>query len=105
MSSDQSYEELLGKVLDIAIRNNQRIRPGTPMFELKAAIEAALTALPPLEFDEFTQAIGDTDAAAKLVQRAPEMIGWNADQIVEWLEQLSGRINTPGGGGAAAESR
>lgn len=103
MDNDQSHEELLGKVLDIAIRNNQRIRPGTPMFELKAAIEAALTQLPPLEFEEFSQAIGDTDAATKLVQRAPEMIGWNADQIVEWLEQLSGKINTPPTGTSAGE--
>jgi len=23
------------------------------------------------------------------------MIGWNADKIVEWLEQLSGHINPP----------
>lgn len=95
MSNDQSHEELLSKVLDIAIQNNQRARAGTPMAELKAAIEAALTALPPLQFEEFSQAVSDTEAAEKLVQRAPEMIGWNADKIVEWLEQLSGHINPP----------
>ena len=95
MSTDLSHESLLRKVLDIAIQNNQRTRPGTPMAELKAAIETALTSLPPLEFEEFKEAVSDTEAAENLVQRAPEMIGWNADQIVEWLEKLSGKISAP----------
>ena len=104
MSNVTSHEELLGKVLDLAVRNNQRIRAGTPMAELKAAIEASLTALPPLEFEEFTDAVKDEEAADKLLQRAPEMIGWNADKIVEWMEQLSGKINTSGGSSSQGAS-
>jgi len=96
VSAKQSHEELLKKVLEIAIQNNQRTRPGTPMAELKAAIEAALGSLPALEFAEFEQAVSDTGAAQKLVQRAPEMIGWNADQIVQWLEELAAKTTSPG---------
>jgi hypothetical protein len=93
MSEDLPHEELLNKVLDIAIQNNLRVRAGTPMAELKAAIEAALTALPPLQFEEFSQTVSDTEAADRLVERAPEMIGWNADRVVEWLEQLAGHVS------------
>jgi len=92
MSSEQSHEELLREVLDIVVQSNQQTRPGTPMAELKTAIEMALSALPPLEFKEFEQAINDTGAAEKLVQRAPEMIGWNADKIVEWVEQITQKM-------------
>lgn len=92
MSPEQTHEQLLRQVLDVVIENNKKIRPGTPMAELKGAIEAALSSLPPLEFEEFSKAIDDTDAAERLVQRAPEIIGWNADQIVEWVEDLSKKM-------------
>ena len=92
MSADQSHEELLREVLDQVVQNNLQVKPGTPMAELKAAIETALSALPPLDFEEFNKAIGDTDAAENLVRRAPELIGWNADQIVEWMQQLEKKI-------------
>jgi hypothetical protein len=91
--NDQSHDELLAKVLDIAVQNNQRARAGTPLADLKAAIEAALSSLPPLEFAEFDDAVGDAGAAGRLIQRAPELIGWNADQIVAWMEELAGKIN------------
>ena len=89
MAHEQSHEELLKGVLEQVVRNNRQMRPGTPMAELKMAIEAGLTALPPLKFDEVTQAVGDANAAATLVERAPEIIGWNADQLVEWVEELA----------------
>ena len=92
MASDQAHEDLLKGVLDQVVQNNRQIRPGTPMADLKAAIETALTSLPPLEFEEFTKAISDEQAGETLIQRAPEIIGWNADQIVEWIEQLSKKI-------------
>lgn len=92
MAADQSHEAILRDVLDLVTQNNRQMKPGTPMAELRAAVETALQALPPLEFQDFNQAVGDTDAAARLVQRAPEMIGWNADQIVEWIEELSKKL-------------
>jgi hypothetical protein len=92
MAMEPAQEDLLRQVLDQVVQNNQQIKPGTPMAELKAAIEAALGSLPPLEFEEFTQAVGDADAADRLVRRAPEMIGWNADQIVEWVEELAKKV-------------
>jgi len=92
MSSEQSHEELLRQVLEVAARNNQRSVRALDA-ELKLAIEAALRNLPPLEFEEFSKAIGDTDAAQKLVQRAPEVVGWNADQIVQWVEDLSKKLD------------
>jgi len=92
MSAEQSHEELLREVLGTVVQSNQQTRPGTPMAELKTAIETALMALPPLEFKEFEQAISDTGAAEKLVLRAPEMVGWNADQNVEWVEQIAQKI-------------
>jgi hypothetical protein len=92
MNSDLTHEEALRQVLDLVVQNNQQSKPGTPMSELKIAIEAALASLPPLDFEEFTQAIGDTDAADELVRRAPDLIGWNADQIVEWVEELSKKM-------------
>ena len=89
MANEQTHEELLKEVLDQVIRNNRQMRPGTPLAELKAAIEAGLTSLPPLKFEEVTQAVGDTKAGETLLQRAPEIIGWNADQLVEWVEELA----------------
>lgn len=94
MSTDETHEELLREVLDNVVKSNLEVKPGTPMAELQEAIETAISNLPPLEFEEFNQAISDTDAAARLVRNAPEMIGWNADKIVEWVEELSGKIST-----------
>ncbi len=91
--SDESHAALLGEVLERVRQNNLQARPGTPMAELKNAIEEALASLPALEFEEFSKAIDDADAAQRLVQRAPEMIGWNADQIVEWVEKLSEKLS------------
>jgi len=92
MNTDTSHEELLQQVLDRVIQNNRASRPGTPMAELKSAIEGALDTLPPLEFEEFSQALDDADAAQKLVLRAPEIVGWNADKIVEWVEEISNKL-------------
>lgn len=92
MSGNESYNELLNSVLEKVIQNNQQVRPGTPMAELKDAIEAALSSLPPLEFEEFSQALDTQDAANKLINRGPEIIGWNADQIVQWVEELAGKL-------------
>ncbi|MEW6403925.1 MAG: hypothetical protein AB1649_19190 [Chloroflexota bacterium] len=94
MSNEQSYDDLLKTVLDRVIQNNQQIRPGTPMAELKEAIEGALASLPPLEFEEFNQVLQNIDknAASRLIERGPEMIGWNADQIVQWIEELSKKM-------------
>jgi hypothetical protein len=92
MSTDLSHEELLQRVLERVIENNRRDRPGTPMAELKSAVESALSSLPPLEFDAFNQAISDDNALERFVQKAPELIGWNADQIVEWVEELSKKL-------------
>lgn len=92
MSNEQSHEALLKEVLDTIVQNNKQARPGTPMAELRGAIETALASLPPLNFRDFEQAISDTGAAERLVQRAPEMIGWNADQIVEWVEQIARKV-------------
>jgi hypothetical protein len=94
MSNEQSYDDLLKTVLDRVVQNNQQIRPGTPMAELKDAIESALASLPPLEFEEFNQVLQNIDknAASKLIERGPEIIGWNADQIVQWIEELSKKM-------------
>ncbi len=92
MSTEQSHEELLRQALEIAIRNNQQIRPGTPMAELKSAIETALNSLPPLEFEQFAEATGDTEAVHRLVDNAPELAGWDADRIVEWVQKLAEKM-------------
>lgn len=92
MATTESYDELLNRVLDRVVQNNQQVRPGTAMAELKEAIEAALASLPPLEFEEFSQALENQDAANKLIDRGPEIIGWNADQIVQWIEELAGKL-------------
>jgi len=92
MPAIDNHDELLRTVLDRVVQNNQRLRPGTPLAELKDAIEAALTTLPQLEFEEFTKAIESDDAADKLIERAPQIIGWNADQIVAWVEEISKKV-------------
>jgi hypothetical protein len=92
MNEDQSHEELLREVLNAVVQSNQQTRPGTPMAELKTAIETALAALPPLEFKKFEEAISDTGAAEKFVHRAPEVVGWNADKVVEWVEQIAQKV-------------
>jgi len=92
MTEDNQHDQLLQNVLDRVIQNNLQIRPGTPMAELKEAIEDAITSLPALDFEDASRAIEDKNAAENLVQRAPEIIGWNADQIVEWVEELSKKI-------------
>lgn len=92
MSDESSHESLLRDVLAQVTEQNRQQRPGTPMAELRAAIKAALGSLPPLEFEEFDRALDDSDAADRLVRRAPELIGWNADQIVEWVEELSKKL-------------
>lgn len=89
---EDSYEALLKEVLDRIEQDNNLAKPGTPMAELKNAVEAAIQALPPLEFEEFSQAVNDEEAVKRLIQRAPEIIGWNADQIVEWIEELSKKL-------------
>ena len=42
--------------------------------------------------EEFTAAVEDTNAATRLLQQAPDLIGWNADQIVEWIEELAKKL-------------
>jgi hypothetical protein len=93
MTTELTHEELLKNVLDRVEESNQQLRPGTPLAELKDAIEASLSSLPPLEFREFSQLLeGSSDYSVELLQRAPEMIGWNADQIIEWVEELSSKL-------------
>ena len=92
MAPDDANEKLLEEVLERVIQRNMQIRPGTPMAELKNAIESAISSLPPLEYQEFKTALEDSDAARKLVDRAPEIIGWNADKIVELIEELSKKM-------------
>jgi hypothetical protein len=92
MANEQTHEQLLKEVLDQVVQNNRQLRPGTPMAELKSAVEAALGALPPLQLEEYTKVIDDANAAKSLVDRAPQLIGWDADKIVEWIEELSKKI-------------
>jgi hypothetical protein len=92
MNADPTHEDLLREVIELVAMNNRAVKPGTPMAELQSAIEAAVGALPPLEFEEFNQAVSDTNAAERLLRRAPELIGWNADQIVEWVEELAKKL-------------
>jgi hypothetical protein len=92
MANEEQYEQLLKDVLDQVVQNNRQLRPGTPMAELKSAVEAALSALPPLQLEEYTKAIDDANAANTLIERAPQLIGWNADKIVAWIEELSKKI-------------
>jgi len=89
MSDDKNYDALLNTVLNQVIENNLHARPGTPMADLKAAIETAIESLPALEFEEFSKALTDTEAEMNLIKRAPEIIGWDADHIVDWIETLS----------------
>lgn len=92
MSAENTHESFLREVLDQIAQNNRALKPGTPLAELKAALEVAIRELPPLEFAEFDQAVGDSDAVERLIRRAPEIIGWDADQVVEWMEELAGKI-------------
>jgi hypothetical protein len=92
MTTEFDQEQLLRRVLEQVTQNNRQTRPGTPMAELKAALDAALSSLPPLEFEAYTQAVSDAGAVERFVQKAPEIIGWDADQIVEWIEELSQKI-------------
>lgn len=92
MTQEMSQEQLLQQVLERVSQNNLATKPGTPLAELRTAIEGALGALPPLKFEEVSQALEDTEAADKLIRRAPEIIGWNADRIVEWVEELSKKL-------------
>jgi len=95
MPADTTHEELLKSVLDRVVKNNQELRPGTPLAELKDAIEGSLSSLPPLEFQEFSRMLeGSPDYSDQLLRRAPEMIGWNADQIIEWVEDLSQKLKS-----------
>jgi hypothetical protein len=95
MTTDMTHEQLLKDVLDRVVQNNQQLRPGTPLAELKDAIEASLSALPPLEFQEFGAVLeGGSDYSGELLKRAPEMIGWNADQIIEWVEELTEKLES-----------
>ncbi len=88
MNADQTHETLLREVIEQVVQNNRQVKPGTPMAELQAAIESIIEAIPPLEFEEFDQTLGDVSAIERLIRRAPEMIGWDADQVVEWVEEL-----------------
>ena len=92
MSTETSQEALLEKVLERVNESNLAARPGTPMAELRAAIEDALSNLEPLDFEDFTDVLDEEDAAATLVNKAPELIGWNADKIVEWFEELGKKL-------------
>ena len=92
MATVDANEKLLQEVLERIIQRNMQIRPGTPMAELKNAIESAISSLPPLEYQEFKSALDDKDAASRLVDRAPEMIGWNADKMVELIEELAKKL-------------
>ena len=89
---EKKYEELLKSVLDNVIEGNRKIRPGTPMAELKDSIEASIASLPPLEFEKFSKAMEDKEAAGELLKKAPEIIGWDADHLVEWVENLSKKL-------------
>lgn len=93
MTQKHDHENLLKEVLDRIIENNRNIRPGTPMAELQSAIEGAIQNLEPLNFEDFDKAIGNRDAAKNLLEQAPEMIGWNTDQVLEWVEELSKKID------------
>jgi hypothetical protein len=95
MAQDMTHEELLRGVLDRVVENNRSLRPGTPMAELKDAIEASLSSLPPLEFKEFSQVTeGDANYAAELLRRAPELLGWDADQIIAWVEEVTEKLES-----------
>jgi hypothetical protein len=92
MGAKISYDELLKTVLDRVVQNNQQLRPGTPLSDLKNAIESALGSLPQLEFGEFSKVLDNKDSVEQLLERAPQIIGWNADQIVKWVEEISKKV-------------
>lgn len=86
---EQSHEAILGEVLDRIEQNNESLRAGTPLAELRDAIETALQSLPELQTDDFNQVMGNSDFLQRLVAEAPEIIGWNADQIITWIEEIA----------------
>lgn len=92
MSKMDNHEQLLEKVLDGIVARNNQVAPGTPMAKLKEAIENNLNSLPPLDFQEFDDAVSDTNAVENLIKNAPDLIGWNADKIIEWIENISKKI-------------
>ncbi|MGD2088744.1 MAG: hypothetical protein PVH61_21375 [Candidatus Aminicenantes bacterium] len=96
MTDNKNYDALLNEVLNRVIENNLQAKPGTPMADLKSAIETAIKSLPELEFEEFSKAINDTDAERELIDRAPEIIGWDADHIVNWIETISNKTSEKG---------
>lgn len=90
---EKKYEDMLTAALNRVIENNRQIRPGTPMAELKVAIESAISALPALEFETFSKAVEDKKAVEELINEAPKIIGWDADNLVKWIDDLSKKIN------------
>lgn len=94
MSTETTQEKLLQDVLNRVVQRNEQLQPGTPLAELKEAIEAALSSLPPLEFKEYSQMLEQKpdQSQQQLLDRAPEMVGWNADQIIAWVEELAKRV-------------
>ncbi len=89
---DQSHEAILAEVLNRIEQNNESLRAGSPLAELRDAIEAALQSLPELQTDDFDQVMGNSDFLQRLVMEAPEIIGWNADQIITWIEEIAKKL-------------
>ena len=92
MSTKISHDDLLKEVLERVVQNNQQLRPGTPLSDLKSAIESALGSLPQLEFGEFSKVLENKDSIEQLLERAPQIIGWDADHIVAWVEEISKKV-------------
>lgn len=91
---EQSHEAILSRVLDRIEQNNEQIRPGTPLHDLNHAIEEALKMLPELKTDDFNQVMSSNDYLQRLIADAPEMIGWNADKIIEWIETIKSKATS-----------
>lgn len=91
---EQSHEAILSQVLDRIEKNNEQLRPGTPLHELNNAIEEALKLLPELKTDDFDQVMNSTDYLQRLISDAPNMIGWDADKIIEWIEVIRQKATT-----------
>ncbi len=86
---EQQHVKLLNELLDKTIAHNRSLNPGSPMANLHQAIEQAIENLPRLQFDTFEQAIEDKSSAEQLIQRAPQMIGWDAENLIAWIEELA----------------